>query len=188
MTSSGGIATLQRQFVDEKISRALPSFVKFGTLQFVVMKPVLGLVNLILSHTDVPEGEYWLTLKILVALTSMIGFGTLFFIYYRIHAIISDFKPGRKFLALKLCVFLPIFQTFLFDFLYSHGIMEEADAVTMDNALLLIWLLPVSIFMFDTFVLLDLREQYQEAPSPSISGRDSGLEEAEPLLKSWVMV
>jgi hypothetical protein len=151
----------------------------------MVMKPLLELIVLILHLTDVNVDDWWVTLRILVALTSLIGFGTLFFIYFRIRNIISDFQPGRKFLALKICVFTPIFQTFVFDIITNWGLLDPDEAILMDNALLLVWMLPIAIFLFDTFLLRDLTEEYitDYNTEPVVE-----LEETEPLMKAWVVL
>lgn len=149
----------------------------------MVMKPLLELIVLILHHTNVNVDDWWTAMRILVAITSFIGFGTLFFIYFRIRTIISDFEPGKKFLALKLCVFSPIFQTFLFEIVAKWNILSRDDALLMDNALLLVWMLPISIFLFDTFVLRDLVEE-----DTTISDTAVEIEESEPLMKAWVVL
>lgn len=150
----------------------------------MILKPTFELVALIISHLEISGTGWWLTFRVLVALTSFLGFGTLFFIYFRIYHIIEEFRPGHKFLALKLCVFTPIFQTFVFDIIRNQGFMKEDDAIVMDNALLLIWMLPISILMFNCFVLRDLIEDYH----PEEFKLSGTTEEAEPLMKAWVVL
>eukprot|EP01127_Copromyxa_protea_P024664 TRINITY_DN9828_c0_g1_i2.p1 TRINITY_DN9828_c0_g1~~TRINITY_DN9828_c0_g1_i2.p1 ORF type:complete len:206 (+),score=19.89 TRINITY_DN9828_c0_g1_i2:218-835(+) len=169
----GAASTLQHQ--------SLSAFIRISTLQFAILKPSLEIFILVLENLEFYQ--YTWICRLLEGVTCALSFGALFLIFHRIQHAITDFGLAKKFIAFQICAFTPIIQSFFFDFISHLGLMTPHDTTKMDNALLIIWMLPISILLFSAFTLSDLEERYEDSPE------DKQMSQEElPLLTSWTLI
>lgn len=93
---------------------------------------------------------------------AVLAFGCLIFVFRKTYKFLTDFRPGLKFLAIKICAFLPIIQTFIFNMMVKDGKITEDDAIVCNNALICMEMLPISVLVFYAFDLKTIAEEGTE--------------------------
>ncbi|CUA70458.1 Transmembrane protein 184 homolog DDB_G0279555 [Dictyostelium discoideum] [Rhizoctonia solani] len=110
--------------------------VKWLVLQFVVFKPIIAIISIILyavglmcpSSTSATEPNLWLGIvEFLTMVTAVYGL----LIFYRLtKQDISEHRPLLKFGIIKGVVFLTIFQELVFKILHTSGTIKPTESWT----------------------------------------------------------
>lgn len=113
--------------------------IKRGILQYAWLKPVLGLVTIILKGTKtykdgqltVDSGYLWMGIFYNISVT--VSLYSLGMFWVCMSRDLKPFRPVPKFLCIKLIIFASYWQGFLLSILVWLGAIPDLDGYTSDN-------------------------------------------------------
>lgn len=132
--------------------------VKRGALQFVILKPILAVLTLVLYATGnydegnwSPSGSYlWIT--IVYNITYTVALYALLLFYVGTHELLEPFRPLLKFILVKSVIFLTYWQGLLISIMVGAGLIDSAeDGNAVQNFMTCMEMLPAAIFMLFAF-------------------------------------
>lgn len=133
-------------------------YTKQMALQFVLVKPILAALTLVLYSTDnYTEGNWapnngYLWITIFYNLTYTIALYGLLLFYLGTHELLAPFKPLLKFALVKAVIFLSYWQGLFIAIATGAGAIPTAeDGTNLQNWLLCVEMLPSAIFMIFAF-------------------------------------
>ncbi|KAL4855483.1 malate dehydrogenase [Chlorella vulgaris] len=133
-------------------------YTKQMALQFVLLKPILATLTLVLYSTghytegDWAPGNAYLWITIFYNLTYTIALYGLLLFYLGTHELLAPFKPLLKFVLVKAVIFLSYWQGLFISIATSAGAIATAeDGVNLQSWLLCVEMLPAAIFMLFAF-------------------------------------
>ncbi|GAX76925.1 hypothetical protein CEUSTIGMA_g4372.t1 [Chlamydomonas eustigma] len=131
---------------------------KQGTLQFVILKPVLSILSLVLYWFGLLEIGVWSFTNgwIYIAIALSATYSTaLFFLlqfYLGTKELLSDYRPGLKFLLIKAIIFVTFWQGIALTILLRTGtIGGQSDAEHIQNLLMCFEMLGAALCMLVAF-------------------------------------
>ncbi|KAK9819743.1 hypothetical protein WJX72_001824 [[Myrmecia] bisecta] len=131
---------------------------KQGTLQFVLLKPILAIITLVLySQNLYNEGNWspaqgYLWLQIIYNLTYTTALYALLLFYMGAHDLLAPFNPLLKFVLVKSVIFLTFWQGLGVAMLVGANVIHSADdGKNLQNFIICVEMLPASIFMIWAF-------------------------------------
>ncbi|KAI7836252.1 hypothetical protein COHA_009842 [Chlorella ohadii] len=133
-------------------------YTKQMALQFVLLKPIMAALTIVLYATGHYEegnwspsnGYLWLTIVYNVTYTVAL-YGLLLF-YLGTHELLAPFKPLLKFALVKAVIFLSYWQGLFISIATGAGaIPTTEDGVNLQSWLLCVEMLPAAIFMLFAF-------------------------------------
>mmetsp|Transcript_48148 Transcript_48148/g.92030 ORF Transcript_48148/g.92030 Transcript_48148/m.92030 type:complete len:492 (+) Transcript_48148:682-2157(+) len=137
---------------------------KQGALQFVMIKPVLAVLTLVLASKGLygadelrsDKGFVWI-LAIYNASYTVALYSLLFF-YLGAKELLKPFNPVIKFLIVKAVVFLTFWQGMMISFMVMSGaISTSEDAKALQNLLTCVEMVPAAVMMLFAFPHTDYR-------------------------------
>jgi hypothetical protein len=132
--------------------------VKRGALQFVLLKPILAVLTLVLYATgNYTEGDWsplgaylWITL--VYNATYTVALYALLLFYLGTHELLAPFNPLLKFVLVKSVIFLTFWQGLLIAILVGTGaIPSSGDGNNVQNFLICVEMLPAAVCMLFAF-------------------------------------
>ena len=151
--------------------------VKRGALQFVIVKPILAILTVILYATGhYTEGDWsvsgsYLWITIVYNITYTVALYALLLFYMGTHELLEPFRPLLKFILVKSVIFLTYWQGLIISIFVGVGIIPSADdGNSVQNWLTSVEMLPAAIFMLFAF---PWREFASDVPTGL--GRDQAL-------------
>ncbi|GAB4816342.1 hypothetical protein N2152v2_003388 [Parachlorella kessleri] len=143
-------------------------------LQFVLLKPIMAILTIILHATGHYEEGNWapnngyLWITIVYNITYTVALYGLLLFYMGTHELLAPFKPLLKFILVKSVIFLTYWQGLFVVILKGAGVIQtQEDAVNFQNWLLCVEMLPASICMLFAFPY----DEYKVAgPGMGLSG------------------
>eukprot|EP00884_Botryococcus_braunii_P002753 jgi/Botrbrau1/12479/Bobra.0169s0026.1 len=147
-------------------------YCKQGTLQFVLVKPILAILTVVLytqgNYTEgwwgVNDGYLWIT--VFYNITYSMALYALLLFYLGTHELLAPFNPLIKFILVKSVIFLTFWQGLFLAILVGGGAIPSVlDGKNLQNFLICVEMLPASIAMLFAF-------PYQEYKG---SGPSSGM-------------
>lgn len=164
---------------------------KIGALQFVVVKPVVAIISIIVyACGKYKDAYYQWTLLIVYNISYSVALYALYLIYWASHEhqSLQSKRPLLKFVSVKMIVFLTFWQALLLPMLPLHGVERWEDfilALEMGTFFCLLmnaafsWKefhsglrssgpasFPGKPIRFDTGDLIDLGDGFSEQPPP----------------------
>ncbi|KAG4916755.1 hypothetical protein JHK87_054312 [Glycine soja] len=143
---------------------------KQGCLQFVILKPILVVVTLILYvKGKYKDGNFnpkqsYLYLTIIYTISYTMALYVLALFYVACKDLLQPFNPVPKFIIIKSVVFLTYWQGVLFFLAAKSGFIEDADeAALLQNFIICVEMLVASVGLFYAF-------PYKEYSSANIGG------------------
>lgn len=131
---------------------------KQGTIQFVIVKPILAAVTIILQAKGLyGEGEFntdegYLYITIMYNICYTVALFSLLMFYLATKEMLEPHKPLLKFIIVKAIIFLTYWQGFLFQILYSSGAISSVnEAVVLQNFIICLQMAaaaPVMLYAF----------------------------------------
>ncbi|KAK7337627.1 hypothetical protein VNO77_18210 [Canavalia gladiata] len=147
---------------------------KQGCLQFVILKPILVVVTLILyAKGKYKDGNFspkqsYLYLTIIYTISYTMALYVLALFYVACKDLLQPFNPVPKFIIIKSVVFLTYWQGVLFFLAAKSGFIEDADeAALLQNFIICVEMLVAAVGHFYAF-------PYKEYAGANI-GRSHGL-------------
>lgn len=132
--------------------------VKQGALQFVLLKPVLAILTVVLYATGhYEEGDWspsnsYLYLTIVYNVTYTVALYALLLFYMGTHELLRPFRPLLKFVLVKSVVFMTYWQGLLISILQGAGVVDSPEeGSNIQNWLLCVEMLPAAVFMLFAF-------------------------------------
>ncbi|EFN51463.1 hypothetical protein CHLNCDRAFT_27935, partial [Chlorella variabilis] len=133
-------------------------YTKQMALQFVLVKPILAALTLILYSTGhYTEGDWapdngYLWITIFYNLTYTVALYALLLFYLGTHELLAPFKPLLKFALVKAVIFLSYWQGLFIAIATSAGaIATTEEGTNLQSWLLCVEMLPAAIFMLFAF-------------------------------------
>jgi hypothetical protein len=128
---------------------------KFGTLQYVFVKVIIAITQLVLSLTGHYEQEFsfksaYLYCSFIVNCSQVWAIYCLALLYLATSDILSPIRPFSKFLLIKAVIFFTYWQSVLFEILKSAGAIKETESLSVDSVAAAIqdFILCVEMFIF----------------------------------------
>lgn len=132
--------------------------VKQGALQFVLLKPLLAILTVVLYATgNYTEGDWsgdssFLWITIVYNITYSLALYALLLFYMGTHELLAPFKPLLKFILVKSVIFLTFWQGLFVSIAVGTGLVPSAAAGNnVQNFLICIEMLPAAVFMLFAF-------------------------------------
>lgn len=132
--------------------------VKRGALQFVIVKPILAILTVILYATGhYTEGDWsvsgsYLWITIVYNITYTVALYALLLFYMGTHELLEPFRPLLKFILVKSVIFLTYWQGLIISIFVGVSIIPSAeDGNAVQNWLTSVEMLPAAIFMLFAF-------------------------------------
>eukprot|EP01126_Amoeba_proteus_P057004 TRINITY_DN722_c0_g1_i12.p1 TRINITY_DN722_c0_g1~~TRINITY_DN722_c0_g1_i12.p1 ORF type:complete len:188 (-),score=20.77 TRINITY_DN722_c0_g1_i12:42-605(-) len=158
----------------------IPIFIRVGTLQFVAIKPTIGVINLFFVYLglneDLYENRIQIILRLITLCSTIFALSCLLFLYRRTRDVISSFNTLEKFMVIKLCAFLPIVQELILNVIRNNQVLDHDGANQMYHTLVLIEMAPLAISDFNCFDLAELGNELECTKTPvfdSSSGEEN---------------
>ncbi|XP_061366268.1 uncharacterized protein LOC133309502 [Gastrolobium bilobum] len=143
---------------------------KQGCLQFVILKPILVVVTLILyAKGKYKDGNFspkqsYLYLTIIYTFSYTMALYALALFYVACKDLLQPFNPVPKFIIIKSVVFLTYWQGVLFFLAAKSGFIEDADeAALLQNFIICVEMLVAAVGLFYAF-------PYKEYAGANIGG------------------
>lgn len=132
--------------------------VKQGALQFVLLKPILAIITVVLYATGhyqegnwSPSGSY-LWIQIIYNITYTVALYALLLFYMGTHELLAPFRPLLKFILVKSVIFLTFWQGLFIGIAVGTGAVPSAEeGNNIQNFLLCVEMLPAAICMLFAF-------------------------------------
>ncbi|KAL6779819.1 hypothetical protein ACKKBG_A13855 [Auxenochlorella protothecoides x Auxenochlorella symbiontica] len=131
---------------------------KQGALQFVIIKPILAVLVVVLYATgNYKEGSWaadqgYIYITVIYNLTYSIALYALLLFYLGTHELLVPFRPLLKFILIKSVIFLSFWQGFFIAICSAAGLVKSAEeGVNIQNFLLCMEMLPAAICMLFAF-------------------------------------
>lgn len=141
--------------------------VKRGALQFVLLKPVLAILTLVLYATGhYTEGDWspsssYLWITIVYNITYTVALYALLLFYMGTHELLEPFRPLLKFILVKSVIFLTYWQGLLISIFVGVGLIPSAeDGNAVQNFMTSVEMLPAAIFMLFAFPWKEFASDY----------------------------
>jgi len=151
--------------------------VKRGALQFVIVKPILAILTVILYATGhYTEGDWsvsgsYLWITIVYNITYTVALYALLLFYMGTHELLEPFRPLLKFILVKSVIFLTYWQGLIISIFVGVDIIPSAeDGNAVQNWLTSVEMLPAAIFMLFAFPWKEFASDV-----PTGLGRDQAL-------------
>jgi hypothetical protein len=133
-------------------------YTKQMALQFVLLKPIMAALTIVLYATGHYEegnwspGNSYLWLTIVYNVTYTVALYGLLLFYLGTHELLAPFKPLLKFALVKAVIFLSYWQGLFISIATGAGaIPTTEDGVNLQSWLLCVEMLPAAIFMLFAF-------------------------------------
>jgi hypothetical protein len=112
---------------------------KFGTLQYVFVKVIIAITQLVLSFTTDYNYEFsftsaYLYCSFIVNCSQIWAIYCLALLYLATSDILRPIRPFAKFLLIKAVIFFTYWQSVLFEILKSAGAIKETEKSMMRAA------------------------------------------------------
>ncbi|PSC70645.1 transmembrane 184A-like [Micractinium conductrix] len=137
-------------------------YTKQMALQFVLVKPILAVLTLVLYSTGhYSEGNWapnngYLWITIFYNLTYTVALYGLLLFYLGTHELLAPFKPLLKFMLVKVVIFLSYWQGLFIAIATGAGAIDTPeDGTNLQSWLLCVEMLPSAIFMLFAFPWAD---------------------------------
>nr|CCA26661.1 conserved hypothetical protein [Albugo laibachii Nc14] len=112
---------------------------KIATMQFVVMKPLMALIAIILQVNDAyDQGQFrldkgYIYVSFLINLSVTYAFYYLVLFYYALEIPLRPYNPVLKLLCIKAVIFLSFWQSVVLAFLSRFRIIHELGSWSVEN-------------------------------------------------------
>ncbi|KAL3156384.1 hypothetical protein ABBQ38_000699 [Trebouxia sp. C0009 RCD-2024] len=137
---------------------------KQGALQFVLLKPILAIIILVLySQGKYTEGDWgirdgYLWITIVYNITYTVALYALLLFYLGAHDLLAPYNPLLKFVLVKSVIFMTFWQSLFISILSGAGVIRTTeDGKNLQNFLIACEMLPASIFMLWAFPYTDYK-------------------------------
>ncbi|KDD74960.1 organic solute transporter Ostalpha, partial [Helicosporidium sp. ATCC 50920] len=137
---------------------------KQGALQFVIIKPILAILTVVLYATSHYAEGAWAAdnaypyLAVVYNITYTLALYALLLFYLGTHELLAPFKPLLKFVLIKSVIFLTFWQGFLISLLRAGGVVDTAEeAGVIQSWLVCVEMLPAAICMLFAFPYSDYK-------------------------------
>lgn len=113
--------------------------VKWAVLQYAIVKPLISIISIITEAAGVYCEGSWNPhfassyLSVVDVIAMFVALYGLVLFYIITKDILASRNPLSKFLAIKIVIFLGIFQKFVFDLLADHGVIHGSGYWTDTN-------------------------------------------------------
>ncbi|DBA98206.1 hypothetical protein WJX77_005615 [Trebouxia sp. C0004] len=137
---------------------------KQGALQFVLLKPILAIIILVLyTQGKYAEGDWgirngYLWITIVYNITYTVALYALLLFYLGAHDLLAPYNPLLKFVLVKSVIFMTFWQSLFISILSGAGVIKTTDdSKNLQNFLIACEMLPASIFMLWAFPYTDYK-------------------------------
>lgn len=151
--------------------------VKRGALQFVILKPILAILTVVLYATgNYTEGNWspggsFLWITIVYNITYTVALYALLLFYLGTHDLLVPFRPLLKFIVVKAVIFLTFWQGLFVSIAVGTGaISTPEEGAALQNFLIACEMLPAAVCILFAFPWQDFVDQSTSA-LPDDSGR-----------------
>jgi hypothetical protein len=113
--------------------------VKQGVLQYVIFKPIFGVVIMILKEFDLYDEGYidwkssYLWLNLMYNLSVCTAMYCLVLFYLQCERDLKPYRPMSKFICVKSLIFLTFWQGFFLAFLVKYGVLTDGTKYSKGN-------------------------------------------------------
>jgi len=140
---------------------------EFGTLQFVVLKPILSLISFICSAVGVyGEGRFsynvaYPYISFITSVSQMYALYALILFYFAVKDELQPVRPVPKFMAIKMIIFFTYWQGVLVAILLDYGWIQDNDKYSAFNVAsqLQEFLVCVEMFFFALFHIIAFKPE-----------------------------
>jgi hypothetical protein len=161
---------------------------KFGTLQYVFVKVIIAITQLVLSFTTDYNYEFsftsaYLYCSFIVNCSQIWAIYCLALLYLATSDILRPIRPFAKFLLIKAVIFFTYWQSVLFEILKSAGAIKETENLSIDSVAASIqdFILCVEMFIF----AIAFRISFPVSDFPEAEEK-LGSERPKPVFKSFL--
>ena len=156
-------------------------FVKQGALQFVLLKPILAILTVILYATgnytegDWSVGSSYLWITIVYNITYTVALYALLLFYMGTHELLEPFRPLLKFVLVKSVIFLTFWQGLFISIAVGTGaVPSPTEGNNIQNFLICLEMLPAAICIVFAFPWQEYADSGGGGGSLGGGGRASG--------------
>ncbi|GAM22861.1 hypothetical protein SAMD00019534_060360, partial [Acytostelium subglobosum LB1] len=150
---------------------------RIGIFQFILIKPLLSIVDLVLVYTHRNKiAHIDLILRLIILASGCVAMYLLTFFYLLGRQEMSPYRPLLKFLSIKIVMFLGFWQNLVILLLFKFDIIPtflgEHTNARLANALLVIEMCGVSILHLYSFPY-DMYQIKSFSTAPLLLGKDN---------------